>query len=288
MARVLLDCEPICGRPWRISLADQAWEREEVFRLRYEVFNREQGYGAGEPAGGAAGAAASAAANDSSGPGRDADSFDEWCEHLMLRDEARGELIGTYRLIPGPAAVRHGGFYSGTEFDLSPMDRIAPEVLEVGRTCVAPQYRNGLAMQFLWYGLELVLKSEGYRYLLGCGSFSADTPDELNRIYSWSRRHAADPEFFCPVLPRCAVPELREVETSADDEKLLPPLIQHYLKLGSSLCSPPAWDPDFRTYDFLILFRRNQTSEYCAAFLSRMERQLRVMSRRLAGAFAGA
>jgi len=266
MAKTLLDCEPLCGLPWNLSLASEPWEREDVFRLRYDVFNIEQGVGL-----------ASAEAD-----GRDADGFDDWCDLLMLRDEARGELIGTYRLIAGPAAQRHGGFYSAAEFDLSPLEPIAPRVLEVGRTCVHPDYRNGLAMQFLWYGLELELQRRGLRYLLGAASFHTSDADELNRVYSYTKTRMADPDFVCNPVPRCTVANLREVPLQAGDEKLLPPLIRAYAKMGSAVCSPPAWDPDFRCHDLLILFRRDQPGDHCTQFLERMQRGIRALGRRAA------
>jgi putative hemolysin len=271
MAKLLLDCEPLSGLPWHLSLATEEWEREEAFRLRYEVFAEEQGHGV---------------AAEGAAEGMDVDPFDHWCEHLCLRDEARGRLIGTYRLIPGPAALRHGGFYSGTEFDLSPLTAgpaaIAPRVLEVGRTCVAGPYRNGLAMQFLWYGLEMMLQREGYRYLLGCASFSAESPEQLARVYGFTRRFAADPEIFCRPVERCRVAGLPDDPPPATeaDEKLLPPLIRGYLKLGAKIAGPPAWDPDFGTYDLLVLFRRDAGSDYCAGFLARMERQIKMLARR--------
>ena len=35
---------------------------------------------------------------------------------------------------------------------------------------------------------------------------------------------------------------------------MLPPLLRGYLRLGSWVCGEPAYDPDFRTADFYVLF----------------------------------
>src|SRR5262245_10355993 len=103
MARWLLDCQPLCGRPWRLGLATGPDEREGAYRLRYDVCFRECGYGPGGAA-----------------DGRDTDPFDGWCDHLILWDAGAKRVIGTYRAIHGAEAVRRGGLYAGEEFDYAP------------------------------------------------------------------------------------------------------------------------------------------------------------------------
>ena len=55
-------------------------------------------------------------------PGVDADFFDPYCDHLIVRDEAAGRIVGTYRILPPAAAREVGGYYSETEFDLPVAD----------------------------------------------------------------------------------------------------------------------------------------------------------------------
>ena len=52
-------------------------------------------------------------------PGHDIDLFDDYCEHLLVRDAASGEVIGTYRVLTPAQARRVGSTYSDTEFDLT-------------------------------------------------------------------------------------------------------------------------------------------------------------------------
>ena len=52
-------------------------------------------------------------------PGHDIDLFDDYCEHLLVRDEASGQVVGTYRVLTPVQARRVGGLYSETEFDLT-------------------------------------------------------------------------------------------------------------------------------------------------------------------------
>jgi putative hemolysin len=257
MAQWLLDCRPVCGHPWRLGLATTAAERDELFRLRYEVFVVEQGYGH---------------AGTDAGPGRDVDHFDTWCDHLFLYDEDRKQVAGTYRVIRGSEAVSRGGLYACDEFDLSPLDPIAPEILQGGRTCVAPDYRGTLAFQYLSYGMELLLRQYRCRYLMGADSFRADL-DELCRIHSYVRKYHADPERMVQPWQANRVEGLREVPVSPEDERSLPDIIRMDVRLGFLACSPPVWDPGFRCYDILMLGRRDRFTGTYEAIVRRIERQ---------------
>lgn len=255
MAEWLLDCQPLCDRPWLLGLATLPHEREEVFRLRHDIFFREQGYGS--------------ARADS----RDADAFDDWCDLLILYDSSAGRTVGTYRALFGAKALCHGGLYGADEFDFAPLGPILPEVLQGGRTCVAPDYRGGLAFQYLSYGMELLLRRYGACYFLGLESFRAG-PDQLNLIHSYLRKFAADPDWFAPPRPRCEVPGLREVSVTEADERRLPGIIRGDLRMGFLACGPPVHDPDFGCYDVPMLGRRDRLSGFYRAFLERIERNL--------------
>ena len=98
-------------------MATEADEVGAALSLRYRVFVMEMGYRLG-----------------AEGDGLDRDGFDDWCDHLILADTTTGELIGTHRAIAGGEALRRGGLYSGTQFDLGRLDPIAPHILQGSRT----------------------------------------------------------------------------------------------------------------------------------------------------------
>lgn len=258
MARWLLDCEPLCGHPWRVGLATHPEERDEAFRLRHEVFFREQGYGNPD-----------ALAPD----GRDVDAFDDWCEHIILYDTDIQRTVGTYRAIPGVEALRRGGFYGAAEFDLGPLQPIAHQIMQGSRTCVAASHRGGSAIQYLSYGMELLLRQYNCNYFLGADSFRTDNIDTLNRIYSYVRHTWMDPDWFVEPLPANRVEGLLDVPFTKADERLLPGVIRMDLHLGFRVCSPPTCDPDFRCYDFLVLARRDRMSRLYHNFVDRIERR---------------
>jgi putative hemolysin len=257
MARWLLDCQPVCGHPWRLGLATDDCERDALYRLRYDVFVSEQGYRHVGTAGGA---------------GRDVDEFDEWCDHLFLYDEEHGRVVGTYRAMSGAEALRRGGFYASDEFDLEPLAPIAHQILQGGRTCIAAAYRSTFAFQYLSYGMELLFRQYDCTYLLGADSFRGDLA-ELCRIHSYMKRYKSDPEWYVQPWPGNRVEGLREVPVSSADERSLPEIVRMDLRLGFLACSPPVWDPGFGCFDLLMLGRRDRFSRLYTGMVERIERK---------------
>ena len=98
--------------------------------------------------------------------GLEIDAFDAIFDHLLLIDphrEARGEnsVVGVYRLLRSQALGQGGRFYAEDEFDLSPLRASGRRLMELGRSCVHPDYRGGSAMLHLWNGLaDYVLRHE--------------------------------------------------------------------------------------------------------------------------------
>jgi putative hemolysin len=263
MARWLLDCRLLCGHPWRLGLALEPHERDALFQLRYDVFVAEQGYGH---------------AGTKAGPYRDADHFDDWCDHLFLFDDERQRVVGTYRALFGGEALKRGGFYANDEFDLSPLNPIAHQILQGGRACIAPEYRSTLAFQYLSYGMEILLREYKCQYLFGADSFRADT-ELLSRIYSFVRQSHLDPDWSVEPWPANRASGLRELPVSAEDERILPDIIRMDLRLGFRACGPPAWDPGFGCFDLLMLRRRDNPSRLYNGLAARIESRLRANSK---------
>ena len=95
----------------------------------------------------------------------DIDMFDPFCEHLLVRakidDGAPGPVIGTYRVLTPAAAQRVGGLYSDTEFDLTRLRPLRAKMVELGRSCVHPDWRSGGAILALWAALGEFMTRNG-------------------------------------------------------------------------------------------------------------------------------
>jgi hypothetical protein len=89
-------------------------------------------------------------------PVYDVDEFDD---HVPASAGARfAQSWSRRRLHPSPdrcqCAARMGRFYSASEFELDASQaRLNGRLLEVGRTCIAPEFRQGAAIAVLWSGL---------------------------------------------------------------------------------------------------------------------------------------
>ncbi len=215
------------------SLARSVAEVAEAQRIRFKVFGEEMG-----------------ANLPSAGLGLDIDRFDEFCDHLLVRDHDNSKVVGTYRILPPEQARIAGGYYSETEFDLSRLMHLRDRMVEVGRSCVHPDYRNGATITQLWSGLADYIGKHNHEYLIGCASISmGDGGHYAASVYNKVHKlHGAPAEYH--VFPHCRLP-LESLNRDLD--VIIPPLIKGYLRLGAYVAGEPAWDPDFNCADLFIL-----------------------------------
>lgn len=185
----------------------------------------------------------------------DRDGFDDHCLHLGVRDLASGALVATTRLLDQATARRLGRFYSEAEFNLHGLGRLSGPVLEIGRTCVAEDYRNGATIAVLWSALAEILNEGGYRYLMGCASI----PMRDGGIQAQAVMRRLREQHLCRETlraePRQPLPALELADNLSAE---LPPLLKAYLRLGAKVCGEPCWDPDFQVADVFILLQRDQ------------------------------
>jgi putative hemolysin len=215
----------------RVGMARSAADLEEAQRLRYSVFAQEMGAKLGNTI-------------DSV----DHDDFDMYCDHLLVREAESGRVVGTYRILPPHRREQIGRLYSESEFDLARLAHLQPSLIEVGRSCVAPEHRTGSAILMLWAGLAQYMRKGNYRHLIGCASASlADGGKQAAGLRDKLQGYLAAPEYR--VFPHLPFPHERIARPAAVE---VPPLIKGYLRLGAKVCGEPAWDPDFNSADFLI------------------------------------
>lgn len=219
-----------------VELACSANEVREAQSLRFRVFGEEFG-----------------AKLKGTHHGLDVDDFDRVCHHLLVREANTGRVVGCTRLLTDTNAQRSGCFYSEGEFDLGPVITLPGRQLEIGRTCIAPDYRQGAAIAVLWSGLASFIQQHRFDYLFGCASIPLGADDiQAAAIMNRIRRQAmVGPELR--VTPR--VPLLSRTVSDEILDAPVPPLLKAYLRLGARACGEPCRDPDFGVADVLILLR---------------------------------
>jgi putative hemolysin len=188
--------------------------------------------------------------------GHDIDLFDDFCEHLLVRDEATRQVIGTYRVLTPAQARRVGSTYSDTEFDLTRLRDLRERMVELGRSCVHADHRQGGVILALWGALAAFMNRNKLDTMIGCASIpmwhngvtSGDAAASIWR--QLSATHMAPIQY--QVQPRLPLP-VHRLDGDLDIEP--PALIKGYLRLGAKVLGPPAWDPDFNTADLPMLMR---------------------------------
>ncbi|WP_246284418.1 GNAT family N-acetyltransferase [Gordonia asplenii] len=246
----------LAGGGFVLDISNNADDIVDAQRLRYDVFAAEPGF------------------SDQIGDARtglDADRFDEFCDHLLVRDTETGSLVGCSRLLPPPGAIAAGGWYSATEFDLSDLDGIRSQTVEMGRACVAGDQRSGSVTALMWAALLDYLNQADYRYLMGCVSVPLDGAvirgggapnprgadlrgirDTLlaDHAAAWQARPLSAPMVDGVPLDVIAAPS----------KVVVPPLMRGYLRLGAKVCGDPAVDDVFDVGDFLTVLDGDATS----------------------------
>lgn len=169
----------------------------------------------------------------------DRDDYDEACLHIVLQQA--GQVIATARVLDSQRAALLGHFYSENEFYLTPLLKPYPyEILEVGRTCIHPQYRNGKVLRQLWQAITEIARHLRVNAFIGCCSISIGAGD----INGWLQTLNA-PKLT--IKPKYPLPP-----SVLSSEALMPPLLSTYLKMGASISEQACFDVDFHCADVLV------------------------------------
>lgn len=232
---------------FHVRLAETKADLEAAQRLRYDVFVSELGGGG---------------AMVDHDAGLERDQYDPFFDHLLLIDDSTGAVVGVYRLMQQHMAQRAGRFYSSGEYDLTPLETCGRRILELGRSCLHPDYRGGMAMHCLWSGLADYIDRHRIEVLFGVASFhGTDVAAFKQPLAFLHHRHLAPPEL------RVAAREtsfqnmdlLDEAELDRKAAMLqMPSLIKAYLRLGGMVGAGAYVDHAFNTVDVCLILDTNQ------------------------------
>lgn len=224
-----------------VRLAANPQEIEQAQRLRYGVFYEE--YGA-KPT------------PEVAREKRDFDKYDAVADHLVVLDE-KETIVGTYRLLRRDVADQYGGFYSSGEYDLSAILSKNKAQLELGRSCVLPEFRTRPVLQLLWQGIAAYVADYNIELLFGCGSLHGTDVQKhavaLSYLYHYHlapepirARALKDSYIDMNMIPR---DQINEKEAFND----LPPLMKGYLRIGATIGDGAFIDEQFNTTDVFIV-----------------------------------
>ena len=241
---------------FEVRIAKNTEEIKESQKLRYEVFIEEMG---------------GYTQSEASELQLERDEFDEHCQHLLLIDrntkvgKSDGKVVGVMRLMLGSEAELGKGFCSAQEYDLGVLIKSGKKCLELGRTCVDPSYRNGLALHYLWKGLGSYATSKDVDLLFGLASFPGNNVDQISMALSLMHVKYLAPKRIRPkAITECAIDMEIIPKTKIDKLKALgqmPSLLKSYLRLGAMVGEGAFIDRVLNTIDICIIIDLHQMPE---------------------------
>lgn len=231
--------ETVCVR-----LANSPAEIEAAQRLRYKVFYEE--YGAIPDA-------------DMKESRLDIDEYDEFADHLIVVDSSSGKdvIVGTYRLLQKEGAEKVGQFYSSSEYDISSLLNSGSTLLELGRSCVLPEYRTKLVLQMLWQGIADYITEHDIDLMFGCASLHSTDIKSISKPLSYLHHYHLAPKTLRPRAIKGRYINMNIIPQEDINARRvfseLPPLIKGYLRTGAMIGDGAVIDEQFNTTDVFII-----------------------------------
>jgi putative hemolysin len=253
----LFDLGDLRAGNMEVFVASKQADIEASQKLRYRVFVEEMG---------------AKATPEMAAQKRDFDQYDGVCDHLLVaeHDNKGGyQIVGTYRLLRHENMEKVGRFYSEGEYDISAIKRSGGRILEVGRSCVHPEFRSRAVMQLLWRGIGAYVRKFNIDLMFGCASFHGIDPQQHAMALSYLHHYHLAPEELRPRALPALYNEMDLMPKDAVDVKAafsaLPALIKGYLRLSGYIGSGAVIDEQYNTTDVSIVVKTDLVTEKYAA-----------------------
>ncbi len=223
------------NKRYLIRLASNNEEKDEAFKLRYNVFHdelHEAPYNKNQV---------------------EKDKYDDDCDHLIIEHKKAKKIVATERILPWYKVVPEIGFYSEQEFKLTkfPKNNIA----ELGRLCVDKDYRETNCFISLWLAQYRYAIKRRINYFFGCTSLKSNTSvSDLGKIYSYLQKNNHISKVF-DAEPKTQNENLKSDILISKEEftKMVPKMVNNYIRIGGFFVGKPCYDNVFKVYDLLTI-----------------------------------
>lgn len=183
----------------------------------------------------------------------DKDKFDDICLHLLVKDSLSNNIVGYSRILTTDLVSEPSEYYSASEFDLSQIIKPNQRYMEIGRTCVDPNFRSGAVIGMLWSKIGQFMHEQNIDQLMGCASISMmDGGVRALAVVN----HLRDKHFSADnlrVVPKLPLPQF---DVAIEGKEHVPALLKTYLRMGAKVCGEAYLDRDFNVADVLVLLAK--------------------------------
>ncbi|MFK7753604.1 MAG: GNAT family N-acetyltransferase [Sedimentitalea sp.] len=168
--------------------------------------------------------------------GLDGDAFDARSQHILVHDIRSGELVCCFRLLCLDGGQDLAASYSSQFYELSALAQFEGRMVEMGRFCIHPDWRDGDILRVAWGAMTRFVDENAVEMLFGCSSFAGtETAQYLDAFAMLKARHLAPKRW----LPRVKAPDVfryaARLRRKPDVKKAMlrmPPLLRTYLLMG--------------------------------------------------------
>ena len=192
---------------------------------------------------------------------RDINEFDSITDHLIVMDktlpDGPEQIIGTYRLLRQQVAEQYGKFYTSDEYNIQPLIDNQQGLLELGRSCVLPEYRTRPVLQKLWEGIAHYITDHNISLMFGCASITGTDVNKVSEMLAYLHHYHQAPPEICPKAIEARYVDMNLHCKEDLNAKLifvsLPPLLKGYLRLGAYIGDGAVVDHQWNSIDVCII-----------------------------------
>jgi len=222
---------------------------------------------------------------------RDFDMFDSAADHLIVLDSKRSPgaagVVATVRLLRGCAARSFSpylpapGFSTAADFNIEPLLIFSGEIVELGRTCIDPDYRSSATACQLWHGIAAYLHAYNVGLMFGTAGLPGTQPIKHQNELAWLHHTRLAPPEWRPQAHPERFLDMDNIPAAAVDRNkawnAMPADLKGYLRLGAMIGRGCVINSERGTLDVCIVVRTGTIPD---RYHRRYQRWLRAEHRR--------
>lgn len=161
----------------------------------------------------------------------DCDPFDQAATHVLVENVECGQVVCCYRLTMTRGGAL-GACYSAQFYDLTKLTDFPGAMLELGRFCIDPDWRDPDILRIAWAALTRLVDHNGVGFLFGCSSYEGTDPTVYSQSFSRLYRSHLGPDQWRPARKAPDVVPLEGHPETAVPQRMTPALLRTYLVMG--------------------------------------------------------